>query len=110
MPIIITPKVLATERYKTFLRVFGIFQPKPYAPLEIDILDELYINGGMLNAEVRRNISESLSISPEQLNNYINKGLRNKKAIVGDTINKTLLVSIPESELFSIQIDMTVQV
>lgn len=107
MPITIKPKVHATKRYETFLKISSLFLAKPLTKVEVNILDELYFTGGELNSDVRKLIKDALDMSAEQLNNYI-KVLRAKKVIVGDRINPSLMISIPEEDHFMVEIDMRV--
>lgn len=104
----IKSKVKATDRYKKFLQISSLFLTVPITRVEIDVLDEFYnISGGKLTTEDRRRVRETLDMSAEQLNNYI-RTLRKKRIIIDDEINPKLMIDIPESVVFSLQIDLSV--
>lgn len=105
----IAARVKATSRYRKFLEVSSVFLTNPFTKVEMDLLDELYHQGGQITTDSRKTIRDNLDVSPEQLNNYI-RALRKKGVIHDDVIVPALMCQIPAQSPFNIVVQLQVEV
>lgn len=109
MPITISSKVKATERYKKFLQVASLFLKEPMTPVEVSIIDEFYhAEAGLITTQSRKTVRDNLKMTPEQLNNYIGVLRKKKKLIVGNSLHPLFLQPMPEGDIMGIAIKLEV--